>query len=29
MGEKRHSLHVAIDCFAGKVIDKKIEVVNE
>jgi hypothetical protein len=28
-GEQRYWVHVAIDRFTGKVIDKQIEVVNE
>jgi hypothetical protein len=28
-GEQRYWVHVAIDRFTGRVIDKQIEVVNE
>jgi hypothetical protein len=28
-GEQRYWVHVAIDRFTGKVLDKQIEVVNE
>jgi len=28
-GEQRYCVHVAIDRFTGRVLDKQIEVVNE
>jgi hypothetical protein len=28
-GEQRYGVHVAIDRFTGRVLDKQIEVVNE